>query len=245
MPAASAPLASGLRLPAAAAEGGEYITTPSGSGSSAATWTFSGLTPGATYQVAVSWVASSLLASDAPFTVLDGSQLLSLSYQSERNAPGTPGTPAWQTLGYFVASSGTLTVQLSNASQGTVAADAAMLQQIAGNGGGDDDFHVAAGSPTIDVGNPAILVGQEPAPNGGRINLGSDGGTAQATPSQPQVLQVLTPGPLEKLQVGQQETITWQAADLNAPATYYSGTVLASGPLAYYRLDDASGHGGS
>ena len=205
------------QVSSSAAENGEYLTTPAGNGSAVATWTFSGLIPGATYQVSASWVPIYSLAGDAPFTVLDGSQLVSLTYQSEHTAPGTPGTPAWQTLGYFVTSSGTLTVQLSNASQGTVAADAVMIQQIPGNGGGDDDFHVASGSPTIDAGNPADPAGLEPAPNGGRINLGSDGGTPQATPSQPQVLQVLTPGPLDKLQIGQQETITWQTGGAVRP----------------------------
>ena len=99
----------------------------------------------------------------------------------------------------------------------------------------------ASGSPTIDAGNPADPAGLEPAPNGGRINLGSDGGTPQATPSQSQVLQVLTPGALNKLQIGQQETITWQTSGVYAPANYYSGIILASSPLAYYRLDDSSG----
>ncbi|MGA2254402.1 MAG: right-handed parallel beta-helix repeat-containing protein, partial [Thermoguttaceae bacterium] len=229
------------QVSSSAAENGEYLTTPAGNGSALATWSFTGLTPGATYQVSASWAPTYSFASDAPFTVLDGSQLISLTYQSERTAPSTPGTPAWQTLGYFVPSSGTLTVQLSNASQGTVAADAVMIQQIAGNRGADDDFHVASSSPTIDAGNPSDPVGLEPAPNGGRINLGSDGGTAQATPSQPQVLQVLTPGPLDKLQIGQQENVTWQTGGLYAPANYYSGAVLASGPLAYYRLDDPAG----
>ena len=51
----------------------------------------------------------------------------------------------------------------------------------------------------------------------------------------------MSPRALNKLQIGQQENITWQTGGLYAPANYYSGTILASGPLAYYRLDDASG----
>ncbi len=38
-------------------------------------------------------------------------------------------------------------------------------------------------SPCIDVGDPASNIGQEPQPNGGRINLGADGGTDQASKS--------------------------------------------------------------
>jgi len=36
-------------------------------------------------------------------------------------------------------------------------------------------------SPCIDKGDPAYLVGVEPAPNGGVINMGAYGGTAQAS----------------------------------------------------------------
>jgi parallel beta-helix repeat protein len=39
-------------------------------------------------------------------------------------------------------------------------------------------------SPCIDVGDPTTLVGSEPLPNGGRINMGAYGGTLQASLSQ-------------------------------------------------------------
>ena len=226
---------------ASAADNGEYLTAPAGTGSSTATWTFTGLTPGTTYQVSASWAPLSTLAADAPFTIFDGGREVSLTYHTERSSPGSAGTPSFQTLADVVCTSGTLTVELTNAAQSTVAADAIRLQQIQGNGGADDAFHVALGSPTIDAGNPTDPIGQEPAPNGGRINLGSDGGTPQATASASESLTVLTPGPLDKLQIGQQENITWQTGGLYAPADYYAGTILADNPLAYYRLDDASG----
>lgn len=41
----------------------------------------------------------------------------------------------------------------------------------------------ATHSPAIDLGNPAAAVGAEPAPNGGRLNAGLYGGTAQASKS--------------------------------------------------------------
>ncbi len=44
-----------------------------------------------------------------------------------------------------------------------------------------DDFHLAPGSPAIDAANPASPVGLEPAPNGGRRNLGAYGGSVEAT----------------------------------------------------------------
>lgn len=39
-------------------------------------------------------------------------------------------------------------------------------------------------SPCIDAGDPTTAVGSEPAPNGGRIDMGAYGGTAQASKSQ-------------------------------------------------------------
>jgi hypothetical protein len=41
----------------------------------------------------------------------------------------------------------------------------------------------AVTSPCIDAGDPASPVGQEPSPNGGRVDLGAYGGTAQASKS--------------------------------------------------------------
>ena len=120
------------------------------------------------------------------------------------------------------------------------------MQQIQGNCGVDDNFLVAAGSPTIDAGNAATLVGLCSTPNGGRINLGNFGGTAQATTSpQQQTLQVLTPSPLSKLEQGQQINLTWETNGLYAPEQL----LLRHHPerpaaMAYYRWssDDDLGH---
>jgi len=46
-----------------------------------------------------------------------------------------------------------------------------------------DDVHLMADSPYIDRGDPQQDVGAEPAPNGGIVNLGAYGGTAEATPT--------------------------------------------------------------
>lgn len=50
-----------------------------------------------------------------------------------------------------------------------------------------NDLRLSSQSPAIDAGDPATAVGDEPEPNGGRINLGAYGGTAQATGSGPGV----------------------------------------------------------
>jgi predicted outer membrane repeat protein len=47
-------------------------------------------------------------------------------------------------------------------------------------------------SPCIDAGNPLSTCGNEPSPNGGRINMGAYGNTAQASKSLPATLTVTT-----------------------------------------------------
>ena len=225
----------------AAADNGEELTAAAGSGEAVASWTFTGLVPGATYRVSASSAQVYYLASDAPFSILDGSQLISLTYQQQQSAPSIPGTPAWQSLGYFVTTTGTLTVKLSNAAQATVAADAVMIQQIQGDGSADDNFRVAAGSPAVDAGNPNDPIGTEPIPNGGRVDQGAYGGAPQATASPVPEVQVLTPAGLDKLQAGEPFNVAWRTSGIQAPAGYYSNAILADGPLAYYRLGDASG----
>ena len=207
------------RTTSTSAQGGSFLTTPAGTGSSTATWTFTGLVPGAIYQVETFWVPLYYLTGDAPFTIYDGANLISQGYYSQ-TPTGNLSSPGWVTLGYEVSNSGTLTIELSNASLGTVEADAVEIQQIQGIG--NDNYHLAAGSPAIDAGNPASSVSEEPQPNGGRINLGSDGGTAAATTSAPEALQVLSPTALSKFQVGQQVNIIWLTNGLSAPST---GTV--------------------
>lgn len=45
-----------------------------------------------------------------------------------------------------------------------------------------DDYHLAAGSPCIDAGDPASPFGDEPAPNGGRADMGRFGNASDALP---------------------------------------------------------------
>jgi hypothetical protein len=45
----------------------------------------------------------------------------------------------------------------------------------------DDDFHLQNGSPAVAAGDPSSDDSAQPAPTGGRINLGAYGDTAQAT----------------------------------------------------------------
>ncbi len=88
------------------------------------------------------------------------------------------------------------------------------------NHGADDNFHVQSTSPIIDAGNPSSEFISEPQPNGGRINVGYDGGTAQATTSSSApIVQVTSPVASQKLQAGQPATIQWQSTGLLSTQT--------------------------
>ncbi len=58
---------------------------------------------------------------------------------------------------------------------GDISADPQYLDAAA------EDFRVKAASPTLDAGDPADSFGEEPEPNGGRIDMGAYGGTKSAT----------------------------------------------------------------
>lgn len=55
------------------------------------------------------------------------------------------------------------------------------------------DLRLVGTQPTTDRGDPADPVGDEPTPNGGRINLGAYGGTADAEPSEPSTVSTSRP----------------------------------------------------
>jgi parallel beta-helix repeat protein len=55
--------------------------------------------------------------------------------------------------------------------------------------------HDAVTSPCVDAGDPASAVGNEPQPNGNRINLGSDAGTTYASKSHTPWLRALVATP--------------------------------------------------
>ncbi len=78
------------------------------------------------------------------------------------------------------------------------------------------NFHLAAGSPLIDRGNPLSQFAAEPGNNGGRINLGFEGDTGAATQSPAKTVQVLTPDGLDKVEVGTPVTIDFRSTGLAA-----------------------------
>jgi hypothetical protein len=123
---------------------------------------------------------------------------------------------AWETLGLARLEGDTLVVQLNNYTNAKVLADAVRIERLEGDAGGDDDYHLQAGSPGVDRGALGDRWLREPQPNGARRDLGAYGNTEQATASPDPLIQVLGPNGLEKYEVGQSYQIDWRSAGLAA-----------------------------
>jgi len=144
--------------------------------------------------------------------------------------PGGPSTTF--NVGTVIATSTTLTITLVQGTANPVAWNSMTIQQVGLDDSADDNFHVQAGSPTIDAGDPTTPYLNEPGPNGGRVNLGFDGNTAQAqVSSSAHSVQVLSPGGLGKYQLGQVVPINFQSSGLvaNQPVLLVDAGGLAIG----------------
>ena len=110
---------------------GDYRFHYSGAGSSTASWTATGLSPGS-YKVQATWTAGANRASNAPFTIFDGSTALGTVAINQRFAPNDElaNNQRWEDLGTFAVSSGTLKVRLSDAASGVVIADAVRIVPV-------------------------------------------------------------------------------------------------------------------
>jgi Ca2+-binding RTX toxin-like protein len=109
------------------------------------------------------------------------------------------------------------------------------------------NYKLQAGSPGIDRGNPLARFDNEPGANGGRVNLGYEGNTVNATQSNAQTVQVLSPDGYEKLQQGVPTTITFRTDGVvglrpilaindggatisgSNPGTNWNGTLIPTG----------------
>jgi hypothetical protein len=216
-----------------------------------ATWTFAELTPGGLYQVAVSWPPGDYGVGN--YRVFTGErQILGSKRFYHGSAPNdfTDAGIPWETVGVATAGAdGTLRIVLTRDSSTSsityaIRADAVRLQALVDARVADDDFRLLSGSPGIDGGDPAFPVGEEPAPSGGRINLGVYGGTplAALSPSTENIY-LLSPNGLNKFSAGSSVPITWlvdQPPVLQHEAAY-AETVRRQQPLAYYQLDEQPG----
>ena len=120
---------------------GDYLDTSrhhaAASGQDIANWQFSNL-PSGEYNIYGTWSAASGQATNAPFTVYDGSSLAGTQRVDEQTAPTgvTADGQNWQLLGTYYIGSGQMTVQLSDDANGTVVADAIRIVDSGGGGGG-------------------------------------------------------------------------------------------------------------
>jgi uncharacterized protein (DUF2141 family) len=106
-------------------------TNSAGTGSDAATYTFTGLAPGQ-YKVTAHWAQGRTRATNTPFTVYDNGTALGTVRTSQRVAPSgeTSHGVNWTVLGTFAINSGTLKVVISDNANGTVLADAIRIVRL-------------------------------------------------------------------------------------------------------------------
>jgi hypothetical protein len=129
------------------------------SGADVSSWTFSHLAPGQ-YRVSVTWTPWPDRATNAPYTVLDGSSAQGTVLVNQQLAPNSfsDAGAAWQDLGNFEVSSGSLVVQLSDAANGNVIADAVRIQWLAPIPAGASP-QVLDGATTVADGTGSVSMG--------------------------------------------------------------------------------------
>lgn len=109
---------------------GDVVFAAAGNGERQASWRFD-VHPG-TYSVAATWLAHPNRATDAPFVVYDGANVvhsLDVNQQLWPNGRSVGGS-SWQEIGTVETTTGNLRVALSNDANGYVIADAIRITQI-------------------------------------------------------------------------------------------------------------------
>ena len=137
-----------------------------GTGENRASWTFEDLDPARQYQVFVTWAARSNQATNSPFTVLDDTNALATVPLNQQAAPDDAWTvsQAWESIGVYNPTSGTLVVQLSDNANGNVAADAVRVVEVSSWNG----------SPRVG----SLRTGPDPVIEGATLHLEADEVTA-------------------------------------------------------------------
>jgi len=117
---------------------GDLRYAAAGSGTSTATWSFSDLSPGQDYLVLATWIPHANRATNSPFSVYNGTavpgNLVATTPVNQRLTPGDifDSGAGWKQLAQLTVSGSTATVQLTNAANGYVIADAVALQPVTG-----------------------------------------------------------------------------------------------------------------
>jgi hypothetical protein len=134
-----------------------------GTGSSVASWTFTDLQPGR-YEVAATWTTYDNRATNAPFAISDGANVLTTVRVNQRVAPSgfnAVGT-SWLRLGTTHSITGTsLTVRLSNDANGRLNADAIRIERV-GELANAPEIQVLDGTTDIVDGSGSVSFGTTP-----------------------------------------------------------------------------------
>ena len=113
---------------------GDILTAAAGNGSVQSNWAFTSV-PNGTYQIWATWKVGSTNATNAPFSLYDGGQLVSTVRKDQRQTPSIwDGTTFWESLGTLTVTNGWLVVRLTNSANGSVVADAIRIQQVVPGG---------------------------------------------------------------------------------------------------------------
>lgn len=106
-------------------------TAAKGTGTTTASWTFTNLPPGQ-YRVHASWTGIFLNATNAPFTVFDGTTAVGtvLANQEVASSGFNWSNTNWKELGTFDITGNTIRVTLTNAANDRVVADAVRVERI-------------------------------------------------------------------------------------------------------------------
>ena len=110
---------------------GEAHAHDPGDGSEIARWEFTGL-PAGWYNVQVTWKEDDLLATDAPYTILEGSETKASKTIDQTVAPAGDEFDGklWESLEIVSATTGSLTVELTDGGTGRVVADGVRLVPV-------------------------------------------------------------------------------------------------------------------
>jgi len=174
-----------------------------GNGSEVATWTFNvNVVPGL-YDVAVTYSAQGNRATNAPYTVYDGSTSLGTVPVNQQLTPNdfSDQGVGWKDLGTFTINGNSLVVKLTNAANNYVIADAVRIQQVApqataavfdgntsiANGGSDSFGTTGIGTPvtktfTVKNTGTATLTLSDPINVPAGFTLAADFGSTTVAP---------------------------------------------------------------
>ena len=93
-------------------------------------------------------------------------------------------------------------------------------------------------SPAIDAGDPTTVYGNEPAPNGGYVNLGAYGNTSEASLSLANYITVTAPSAGNVVQHGDNAIVEWRFFGFAGSVDLEYSTTGAGGPFTLLAADE-------